>query len=257
MANWLRRRKQKKQKALFAQDEKEPPNHEANPSTPPGGEQEVASSEIPLEEREFNRQGFLTEGYKQVLGLATVLFEDRIERVTGHNKKFIRPPGAIPEEEFLQKCTKCGLCVEACPNRALRIADGNQGIFNLGYPYLEVAERPCVLCEKLPCIEACADGALMPIRHDEIFLGKVHIDRDRCNAWQGEHCVNCEYGCPVPGAIIFRDKKPYIDPSVCVGCGICIHACVEMPSAISFVPKRSDFPSFRLRNEPKWPEIES
>jgi MauM/NapG family ferredoxin protein len=252
MASWFRR-KPKKQDA--PQEQGGPGQGNSAPPWPPqGGDQ--GQSEIPLEEREFNREGFLTEGYKQVLSFATVLFEDRIERVTGHNKKFIRPPGAVPEEEFLQKCTKCGLCVEACPNRALRMADGNQGILNLGYPYLEVSERPCVLCESLPCIEACADGALLPIRHDEIFLGKVRIHRDRCNAWQGEHCVNCEYGCPVPGAIIFRDNKPYIDPKVCVGCGICIHACVETPSAISFVPKKDGFPSFRLRSEPQKPDLE-
>ena len=34
----------------------------------------------------------------------------------------LRPPGAVPEEEFLAKCTKCGLCVEACPYKALLLA---------------------------------------------------------------------------------------------------------------------------------------
>ncbi|MCP4041391.1 MAG: ferredoxin-type protein NapG, partial [Gammaproteobacteria bacterium] len=27
----------------------------------------------------------------------------------------IRPPGALPEEDFLAACTRCGLCVRDCP----------------------------------------------------------------------------------------------------------------------------------------------
>ncbi|MDR3221903.1 MAG: ferredoxin-type protein NapG, partial [Candidatus Accumulibacter sp.] len=27
----------------------------------------------------------------------------------------LRPPGALPEDEFLAACTRCGLCVRDCP----------------------------------------------------------------------------------------------------------------------------------------------
>ena len=29
----------------------------------------------------------------------------------------LRPPGALPEDDFLKACIKCGLCAEACVNR--------------------------------------------------------------------------------------------------------------------------------------------
>ncbi len=203
-----------------------------------------------IEDREFNRKGFLSEGYKQTLSLVTLLFEKKIEKITGHNNKYVRPPGAIPESEFLQKCTKCGLCAEACPNKAIQIADGSEGLLNLGYPYLNVNQRPCVVCEGLPCIQACKDEAMIPIRPDEIFLGKVKIDVNQCNAFQGEECINCEYGCPIPGAIVFEDGKPIVQTQICIGCGVCVFACVEFPSAIHYVAKKDGFPSFRLRKKP-------
>lgn len=38
----------------------------------------------------------------------------------------LRPPGAVDEERFLAACTKCGLSIEACPDRALRFRLGTQ-----------------------------------------------------------------------------------------------------------------------------------
>jgi ferredoxin len=33
----------------------------------------------------------------------------------------LRPPGAVEEERFLAACTKCGLCVSACPSDAIQL----------------------------------------------------------------------------------------------------------------------------------------
>lgn len=37
----------------------------------------------------------------------------------------IRPPGALPEEDFLAACLRCGQCVRACHQRQLRDKKGN------------------------------------------------------------------------------------------------------------------------------------
>ena len=34
----------------------------------------------------------------------------------------LRPPGALPEAEFLGACLRCGLCVRDCPYDTLKLA---------------------------------------------------------------------------------------------------------------------------------------
>ena len=36
------------------------------------------------------------------------------------NNRLIRPPGSLPEEEFVSVCTGCGECLKVCPNNALQ-----------------------------------------------------------------------------------------------------------------------------------------
>lgn len=207
------------------------------------------NEKLPLENKRLNRRGLFQEGYNEIMKLASNLIEKKLNKVTGHLEFLLRPPGAIPEAEFIKKCTKCGKCEQACGNRAIRIADIQSGILNAGYPYLEIEKKPCVLCTDMPCIKACPDDALIPIRFDEIFLGKVEINKEKCLAHKGEICVSCQYGCSIENALEFKNRKPVINPSHCVGCGICIYACVARPSAIKFIPRKKSFPSFRLRSK--------
>ncbi|MBI6546388.1 MAG: hypothetical protein HY692_06305 [Cyanobacteria bacterium NC_groundwater_1444_Ag_S-0.65um_54_12] len=65
-----------------------------------------------------------------------------------------RPPGALPEPEFLRRCTRCGDCSRFCHFAALR-PDPD------GLPWLwDPASHPCYRCEGFPCIAACSTGAL-------------------------------------------------------------------------------------------------
>jgi MauM/NapG family ferredoxin protein len=207
------------------------------------------SDKIPLEEQIFNRRNLLEQGVKKSLTLLTTVFEKKINRLTGHLRNFTRPPGAIPEHFFRVKCSKCGKCAEVCPNTAIKIADINAGLANAGFPYIDVLTKPCVLCTDLPCIESCKDEALIPIRHEEIFLGKVEIEKEHCLTYKGQNCISCSYGCTIKGALVFVNGKPKVDPNHCVGCGICYYSCVANPKAVHFVPKKENFPNFRLRSQ--------
>nr|NIN12411.1 4Fe-4S ferredoxin [Gemmatimonadales bacterium]NIN50783.1 4Fe-4S ferredoxin [Gemmatimonadales bacterium]NIP08247.1 4Fe-4S ferredoxin [Gemmatimonadales bacterium] len=31
----------------------------------------------------------------------------------------VRPPGSLPEDDFLGRCIRCGQCMRVCPNNAL------------------------------------------------------------------------------------------------------------------------------------------
>ena len=71
----------------------------------------------------------------------------------------LRPPGALPEEDFLGACIRCGLCVRDCPYNTLELARPEQPVAT-GTPFFKARNIPCEMCEDIPCIKACPTGAL-------------------------------------------------------------------------------------------------
>lgn len=149
----------------------------------------------------------------------------------------LRPPGAIDELSFLTKCTRCDKCIEACPHKAIKKAEAKFGAA-LGTPMIEPTEAPCYLCEDMPCIAACPDGALLPTESPK--MGAAFIAQNKCFAHNGmvDGCEYCFTSCPQKGtAIRMENRKPRIDEKACVGCGICAYYCPAPGKAISVVPK--------------------
>jgi len=71
----------------------------------------------------------------------------------------LRPPGALPEDEFLGLCIKCGQCLQVCPYHAIELSDWGKG-HGVGTPYIDASIRGCWACEAVPCVLACPTGAL-------------------------------------------------------------------------------------------------
>ena len=71
----------------------------------------------------------------------------------------LRPPGALPEKEFLSMCIKCGQCLQVCPYHSIKLADIAKG-YGEGTPYIDANERGCHACSAVPCVLACPSGAL-------------------------------------------------------------------------------------------------
>ncbi|RME67574.1 MAG: 4Fe-4S binding protein, partial [Nitrospirae bacterium] len=101
--------------------------------------------------------------------------------------RLIRPPGALPEEDFVRKCIKCGQCMKVCPTNALQPALFEAGFDGLWSPILVprigYCEYGCVLCSQV-----CPTGAIRPIRPEEkikrpIKIGTAFYDRCRCLPW--------------------------------------------------------------------------
>ena len=86
-------------------------------------------------------------------------------------KERLRPPGAVPEEQFLAMCIKCGQCLQVCPYDSILLEDIN-GKAGVGTAYIDPLARGCYLCEAFPCVLACPTGAL---DHEANVIEKVHM----------------------------------------------------------------------------------
>ena len=145
--------------------------------------------------------------------------------------ELLRPPGALAEPEFLATCIRCGKCAMVCPRRAIKIGKGDNGLA-IGTPYIVPREAACDLCRE--CIAVCTSGALRLVEKQNVRMGLAEINQDTCLAWLGDECKLCYTSCPFYNqAIKLKEhKRPVVDKSVCVGCGICEHVCVVEPAAI-------------------------
>lgn len=150
----------------------------------------------------------------------------------------LRPPGALPEAEFLETCLRCGKCIDACPPMALFPAPDSMNPI-IGTPVLRPRRSPCVMCADVPCASACPSGALRPIPVAEIRLGTAEIDQDRCVRWNGEPCHACIVACPIGETAIKRDRRqrPVVVADGCTGCGLCERACPTDPASVRVIPR--------------------
>lgn len=154
-----------------------------------------------------------------------------------YHKSFpiLRPPGAIEENAFLDGCTKCDACIEACPYDAIVHAP-IRFRSAAGTPMIDPspAGQPCRMCEDFPCIAACEPNVLrmdMPK-----VMGTARIDTLTCLAHQYSFCTVCSEQCPVEGAIEVIDGKPRIVEDACTGCGVCHHVCPAPANAVLLMP---------------------
>ncbi|MCP4678310.1 MAG: 4Fe-4S binding protein [Deltaproteobacteria bacterium] len=159
----------------------------------------------------------------------------------------IRPPGSRDEEDFLDRCIRCGQCMKICPNNAIHPALDEAGIEGLWTPVLVprigYCEPTCTLCTQV-----CPTGAIRSVTEKQktglegsemVRIGTAFIDRGRCLPWAtGTPCIVCEEFCPIsPKAIWFKEeetdvrgervklKYPSVDPVQCNGCGACEFVC--------------------------------
>ncbi|UVT16732.1 MAG: 4Fe-4S binding protein [Nitrospira sp.] len=147
---------------------------------------------------------------------------------------WLRPPGAVAEQLFLERCTKCNDCVMACPPGAI-VAHPQDGT-----PVLFADQSPCLLCEDFPCIAACRADALLPVEGiNHVHMGIAAVSHRLCTAGQG--CHACVSKCPTDALVMdFQSLHLAVVQEACVGCGMCEMVCktVNDHVAIRVVPSR-------------------
>ncbi|MFQ5639714.1 MAG: 4Fe-4S dicluster domain-containing protein [bacterium] len=187
----------------------------------------------------MTRSEFLRGGLKSFFEFTAEVLDHQIESKA---KKMVaplhRPPGTIDELSFLAQCTRCDLCIEACPHDAIIKADPKYGVA-VDTPMIVPAEAPCYLCQDTPCVSACPEGALVPI--EKIKMATAYLIRNKCFAYAGQvnMCDYCFERCPLKGeAIVMEDRKPRVIADNCTGCGICEYYCPAPGNAIKVLPER-------------------
>lgn len=151
---------------------------------------------------------------------------------------WMRPPFALDELPFLSVCTRCDVCIDACPHGVIRALASRYGLRVAGTPVLDLQNKACHLCAGWPCVAVCKPGALKLPMHEEDgapplpHLADVTLDNLACLAHAGQECRACAANCPVRGALIWDQGRPYIVPQLCAGCAHCREACIVEPKAI-------------------------
>ena len=153
----------------------------------------------------------------------------------------IRPPGAVPEEDFLRLCLRCGACMQACPSNGLQPAYFAAGVAGLFSPVLVPRRGPCeAACNA--CGQVCPSRALHRLSLEEkqrAKTGTAVVLRHKCLAWeQDRRCVVCQEVCPY-GALSLRPQPglqapaPFVKAERCFGCGACeCHCPVASPAIV-------------------------
>lgn len=183
---------------------------------------------------DLSRRGFITSFASSLLLLP--LF--RSKRLA-----IIRPPGSVPEDLFLERCARCGACINGCPTGGLQF-----DLLSFLTPKLVSRVGGCErYCNR--CGQICPTHVIrnLPISEKEFAkIGTAIIDRNRCLAWRhNQSCLVCDEACPY-GAIYFRISefegikmgRPIVDRKLCIGCGLCESRCpLAGPSAIVVYPE--------------------
>jgi len=156
----------------------------------------------------------------------------------------VRPPGAIPEPNFLDRCVRCGQCMKVCPTNGLQptwLTASPEGIFS---PILISRRGPCEPdCNA--CGHICPTQAIRSLPLEEkrwAKIGTAVVIPYRCIALaEGRRCMVCQESCPY-GAVNIVQKEgfavpvPVVNNSRCYGCGYCEQHCPVRVSAIIVQP---------------------
>lgn len=200
---------------------------------------------------DLNRRRFVTSAAAglTILGLYRVTRGDMAAA-----DKAIRPPGAVPEDKFLDLCLRCQECVGVCASTGacLQPAVSECGLEGLWTPVARMREGYCEYNCNL-CGKVCPSGAIedLPLEvKQKTRMGMAFFDKNRCIPYyKGADCLVCEEHCPTPDkAIKFKLERvedagsgtrilkiPYVVEELCIGCGICEHVCPVTGKAGIFI----------------------
>lgn len=233
----------------------------------------VASDEKSTPPCPTSRRRFLATGGAMIAGATSgvvaapilrLLTEARDAFYSDNPPPIVRAPGTVPEEDFLKLCTRCGECLQACPNNVLQPIGSLHGPTHYfsGWedfwtPYANLNHSGCEPSCNI-CGHVCPTSAIRPLPLEEkkvARMGLAVINEKTCLPYAGvDDCDICLRECQIAGynAITMRPvipdnvtydefgqmidefgqlvadtalNGPVVNADLCVGCGICQSRC--------------------------------
>ena len=205
----------------------------------------------PTNETPLGRRGFLSASVGTASGIVGGLLASTGTKSFGANldvdgPRPVRPPGSVPEAEFLQMCIRCGECFQSCPSDVLQPLGFQQGLEGLWTPQV-VADWAGCASSCNACGQVCPTGAIRALPLEEkrqARMGLAVINESTCLPFHGEACQLCVDECTAAGydALEFVTVGTEVDedgqpiegtgtlaplllPDKCVGCGLCQTRC--------------------------------
>jgi MauM/NapG family ferredoxin protein len=215
-----------------------------------------ATNDPPTGETVLGRRGFMSLAAGTAaavvggttLAIVTKTFGARLDESA--YGLFVRPPGSVPEPEFLQMCIRCGECFKACPYNVLQpMSFMQQGLEGLWTPYVVADHAGCApSCNA--CGEVCPTGAIRALPLEEKRVARMglaivnektclpFVNREACQlcvdecASAGYHAIEFtrvhtkidDNGQPIEGS---GHLAPVVLADKCVGCGLCQMQCYQ------------------------------
>ena len=178
----------------------------------------------------FTRREILRSGTALVVAGAV---SPVLSRSAGANP--LRPPGALDEDDFLTRCSRCGRCIKVCPSKCIRSMPFSSGPALFLTPYIVAREARCELTQY--CQQVCPTGAIAQVPITNVLMGLAEIDHSRCVGWaEGKLCLLCQEQCPQHAIDADEKDRPSVRKEDCVGCGACENGCPVEPAAIVVKP---------------------
>ncbi|MGD0615499.1 MAG: 4Fe-4S binding protein, partial [Verrucomicrobiota bacterium] len=169
------------------------------------GPQRSAAGEV--QSPGLTRRGFFVAAFAGVAAVPAVRLAGNLDQ--NWSSGLVRPPGALSEKEFLDRCLKCGQCMRVCPTNVLQPALLEAGLEGLWTPVLNfrAGTSGCQL-NCIACSNVCPTAAIRPLSLDEklgrgefasagpVRLGTAFVDRGRCLPWAMDvPCIVCQENC--------------------------------------------------------------
>ncbi len=207
----------------------------------------------PTNETALGRRGFLSLAAGSTAAAVGGISIAAATKVLGANLhdpnafRPVRPPGSVPEQEFLELCIRCGECFKSCPNNVLQPEGFQQGLEGLWTPLVDANWAGCESsCNA--CGQVCPTGAIRALPLEEkrfARIGLASVDKKTCLPFAGaDACDLCVQECSAAGyhAIEYTQVHTELDETglpvegsgflapvvledLCVGCGLCQTRC--------------------------------